>query len=129
VTAVRFLHLLAMGFFVGGQLMLAAVVVPAIRGHDAELRAAARRFGAGSAIALLVLAVTGALMASEHDRWGEGTLHAKLALIAVAIGLIGAHAMLPRRRALMAAVLVVSLVVTWLGVELAHGLRRTLNAP
>ena len=45
------LHLLAMAFFVGGQLMLAAVVVPVLRGFaDREpLRAAARRFGVGNA--------------------------------------------------------------------------------
>ena len=121
MTLLRFLHLVAMGFFVGGQLMLAAVVVPALRGRDAEIRAAARRFGIGSAVALLVLAATGAAMAAEHDRWSDGTLHAKLALVALAIGLIGAHAMAPRRRALMALVLAVSLVVAWLGVEIAHG--------
>lgn len=121
MTVVRVLHLLAMGFFVGGQIMLAAVVVPAVRGRDAELRAAARRFGIGSAVALVVLAATGVVMASEYDRWGDGTLHAKLVLVAVAIGLIAAHAMLPRRRALMGAVFAVSLVLVWLGVELAHG--------
>ena len=121
MTAVRLLHLVAMGFFVGGQIMLAAVVVPALRGRDAEIRAAARRFGIASVVALLVLAGTGIAMASEYDRWPDGTLHAKLALVAVAIGLIGAHALMPRRRALMGAVLVVSLVIAWLGVELAHG--------
>ena len=120
MTAVRFLHLVAMGFFVGGQIMLAAVVVPALRGREAEMRVAARRFGVASAVALVVLAVTGAVMASEDDRWSDGTLHLKLGLVALVIGLIGAHALAPRRRALMAAVLVASLVVAWLGGELAH---------
>lgn len=43
----RWLHILAMAFFVGGQLFLAAVVVPAERrAPDRErLRAIARRFG------------------------------------------------------------------------------------
>jgi hypothetical protein len=48
VTLLRYLHLLAMAFFVGGQLFLAAVVLPTLRG-DAErgaLRSIARRFGA-----------------------------------------------------------------------------------
>jgi putative copper export protein len=46
---VRVLHLLAMGFFVGGQLLLAAAVVPVERrAPDRErLRAIARRFGWG----------------------------------------------------------------------------------
>ena len=40
----RFLHLLGIAFFVGGQLMLAIVVTPALRGQDAALmRGAARR--------------------------------------------------------------------------------------
>src|SRR4051794_18350993 len=60
--AVLWLHLLAMAFFVGGQLVLAAVVVPVLRGAEdrAPLRAAARRFGAGTLVAIAVLVVTGA---------------------------------------------------------------------
>src|SRR3954464_14404720 len=56
MTVVRFLHVLAMVFFVGGQLMLALVVTPAVRrqGTEATMREAARRFGMGSAAALLV---------------------------------------------------------------------------
>ena len=121
MTAVRFLHLVAMGLFVGGQLMLAAVVVPALRGRDVELRAAARRFGVASGVALAVLVATGVGMASHYDRWSDGTLHAKLAVLAVVLGLVAAHAVAPRRRELSAALLAASLVVVWLGVELAHG--------
>src|SRR5690242_12108704 len=57
---VLYVHLLAMAFFVGGQLVLAAVLVPVERAApDPErMRAAARRFGVGSAIALVVLLAT-----------------------------------------------------------------------
>jgi hypothetical protein len=49
-NGVRWLHLLAIAFFVGGQLMLAAVVVPVMRGAEdrARLLAAAKRFGVGT---------------------------------------------------------------------------------
>jgi hypothetical protein len=49
VTLVRYLHLLAMAFFVGGQILLAAAVVPSFRADpDRErLRASACGFGWG----------------------------------------------------------------------------------
>jgi uncharacterized membrane protein len=70
-NGVLWLHLIAMAFFVGGQMMLAFVVVPVLRGVDggAPLRAAARRFGLGTLAAVLVLVVTGAAMASHLHRW------------------------------------------------------------
>jgi hypothetical protein len=119
---IRWLHLIAMAFFVGGQLMLAAVVVPVLRGGDrTALRAAARRFGAGSLIALGVLAITGAAMAGHYEDWSRGKLHVKLALVAVAIGLVVAHMRRPSWHFLEGAVFVLSLVIVWLGVALAHG--------
>jgi uncharacterized membrane protein len=126
----RWLHLVAMAFFVGGQLLLAAVVVPALRGGargplDAGkrvvMRRAARRFGYGSLIALGVLLATGIVMASDFNRWADGALHAKLALVIVAGALIFWHTRRPDRHTVAGAVLVVSLVIAWLGVELAHG--------
>lgn len=118
---VRLLHLLAMAFFVGGQLMLAAVVVPVLRGGDPEpLRAAARRFGAGSGVALLVLVVTGVLMAGEYGRWGESALHVKLGLLVLAFALIGAHARRPQWHALEGLVFLLSLAIVALGVTIAH---------
>ena len=59
-TLIRFLHVLAMAFFVGGQILLVAAVVPVLRGGDESvMRAVARRFGIGSAGALALLVATG----------------------------------------------------------------------
>lgn len=62
---VRLLHLLAMAFFVGWQMMLAAVIVPVgRRSTDREnLRLIARRFGYGTLVALGVPIATGTAMA------------------------------------------------------------------
>ena len=51
---VRALHLLAMAFFVGGQLLLAVALVPTERRTpDRErMRAIARRFGWGTLVAI-----------------------------------------------------------------------------
>ena len=117
----RWLHLIAMAFFVGGQLMLAAVVVPVLRGGDKEpIRAAARRFGAGSLVALVVLAATGSAMAGHYHDWSRSELHAKLALVVAIIVLIGVHAKRPSWHALEGAIFLASLAVVWLGVNLAH---------
>jgi uncharacterized membrane protein len=118
---IRFLHLLAIALFVGGQLMLALVVTPALRGQDpALMRGAARRFGIASAAALVVIVVTGAAMASHFDRWGDSTLHWKIGLLILVFLLTGLHTRVPYARALSYAVLALSLVIFWLGVTLAH---------
>jgi uncharacterized membrane protein len=119
---VRVLHLLAMAFFVGGQLLLAAAVVPVERRSPdpARMRAVARRFGWGTLIALAVLLPTGALMAGHFHQWGSGTLHLKLALVALVAGLIVWHMRRPALRALDGAIFIGSLTIVWLGVALAH---------
>ena len=118
--AILWLHLLAMAFFVGGQLFLAAVVVPVLRGGDREaLRAAARRFGAGSLVALAVLVATGSAMAGHYGLWDSGTLHAKLALVVAVIVLVGVHAKRPAWHALEGLIFVASLAIVWLGLDLA----------
>ncbi len=121
-TLIRYLHLLAVTFFVGGQLMLVIAVVPALRGkgNDAAMRGIVRRFGAGSAVALAVLVATGVAMASHLQRWQDDTLQRKLALIVLVVVLIGFHAITPRSRVLSLTVLVMSLLIVWLGVDLAH---------
>jgi uncharacterized membrane protein len=122
MTVVRYLHELAVIFFVGGQLLLAIAVTPAVRRHgtDAAMREAARRFGMGSAVALLVLIATGVAMASHFDDWARGVLHVKLALVALVFVLLGLHVVRPRTRGLSLAMIAVSLGIVWCGVDLAH---------
>ena len=118
---VRFLHLLGVALFVGGQLTLVLVVTPTMRGQDpALMRAAARRFGIVSVGALLVIIATGAAMASHFDRWSDATLHWKIGLLVLVFVLTGLHTRVPYARAISYAVLVISLVIFWLGVALAH---------
>jgi putative copper export protein len=122
-TLVRFLHLIAMAFFVGGQLVLVAAVVPAVRRHAGEevMRDAARRFGIGSAAALGVLVATGAALAERLGRWEDGVLQAKVGLLVLILVGTGMHVVAPNTRALSAAILVVSVATAYLGVRLAHG--------
>jgi uncharacterized membrane protein len=122
LTFIRYLHLLAMAFFVGGQLFLVAAVLPALRA-DADrdrLRTIARRFGWGTLAAIAVLVATGVAMASHFQQWGNTTLHVKLALVAVVAGLVLWHMRRPHQHALEGAIFVVSLAIVWLGVSLAH---------
>jgi uncharacterized membrane protein len=118
---ILYLHLVAMAFFLGGQLLLATAVVPVLRGEGnrEQLRAVARRFGWGSLVALGVLIGTGSAMASHLDLWGDGTLHAKLGLVAIALALVGAHLRYSRAHLLQAAVFLVTLAIVWEAVQLA----------
>jgi uncharacterized membrane protein len=122
-TVVRYLHVLALVFFVGGQLMLAVAVTPAIRrlGDDAAMTLIARRFGLGSGVALIVLIATGTAMAEHFAAWSAGVLQAKLGLVVLVFALLGLHVVAPRSRALSLSVLAASLGIVYLGVELAHG--------
>ncbi len=123
--AVLYLHLLAMAFFVGGQLVFGLAVVPVLRGDpDPErtrMRAVARRFGYGSLAALGVLLLTGWAMASHYGLWDSSTLQWKLALVALVIALTLVHLRRPKLHALQAAILLASLVIVWLGLDLASG--------
>ena len=120
-TLIRFLHIVALAFFVGGQLLL-VVVIPVVRRHggDVALRGVARRFGIGSAVAIVVLVATGAAMASHFGLWQDDVLRLKLALVVLIGVLIALHIAAPTSRALSIAVLLASLLVVWLGVELTH---------
>ncbi len=121
--AVLYLHLLAMAFFVGGQLVFGIAVVPILRDDpDRErMRAIARRFGYGSLAALGVLLLTGWAMASHFELWDSSTLQWKLALVGAVIGLTIVHLRHPKLHMLQAAILLASLAIVWLGLELVTG--------
>lgn len=116
----RYLHLVAMAMFVGGQLMLAAVVVSVMRG-DERMRLIARNFGMFTVVATAVAVVTGMSLASQLGRWSDPYLHAKLGLLVVVGGLIALHARRPGSRWLNIAMLATSLAIVGFGVALAHG--------
>jgi uncharacterized membrane protein len=122
LIALRWLHVLAMAFFVGGQMFLAAAVVPVERAApDRErLRAIARRFGYGTLVAIGVLLVTGSVMASHEDKWDDTTLQVKLALVALVAVLVSWHMSRPELHVLEGAIFVASLAIVWLGLALAH---------
>lgn len=122
MTVIRYLHELSFIFFVGGQLLLAVAVTPAIRRHGSEaaMKQAARIFGMGSALALLVLIITGSAMASHFDDWGRTALHVKLGLLVIVLVLLVLHIVRPRTRGISWAMLAVSLLIVWFGVQLAH---------
>ena len=117
------LHLVAMAFFVGGQLVLAAAIVPVLRGvGDGEpMRRVARRFGWGTLIALAVLLLTGSAMASHLDLWADSTLSTKMTLFLLVGVLVLVHMKKPKLHVLDAAIFLVSLAIVWLGVVLVPG--------
>ncbi len=119
----RWLHVVAMAFFVGGQLLLVVAVIPVERRAPdrARLRAVARRFGYGTLVAMAVLLATGAAMASHFELWSNGTLQLKLGLVALVAVLVVWHMRRPAMHVLEGAMFLLSLVIVWLGLALAHG--------
>jgi uncharacterized membrane protein len=119
--AILYLHLLAMAFFVGGQLVFGIAVVPILRSDPdpqrERMRGVARRFGYGSLVALGVLVATGWALASHHDLFDSSTLRWKLGLVALTL----LHLRRPKLHALQGAILLASLAIVWLGLELATG--------
>lgn len=118
---VLYAHLLAMAFFVGGLLVVGLALVPVERKNpDPErLRAVARRFGIGSVVALGVLLATGIAMAEHFSLWSLGTLQVKLTLVGILIVLTLVHLRYPKGHALQGLILLITLVVVWLGVDIA----------
>jgi uncharacterized membrane protein len=120
-NGVLWLHLVAMAFFVGGQLMLAAIVVPVLRGvaGGEPLRTAARRFGLGTVGAFVVLIGSGVALASHEHKWNDSTLQVKLGLVALVVILIAVHLRKPAWHVLDAAIFLTSLAIVWLGIVVA----------
>jgi putative copper export protein len=117
VTAI---HLLAMAFFIGGQIVLVASV-SILKGTD-QMIPFARRFALGSLIAVVIAILTGTELASHFDLWSSPALHAKLGLLVVVTGLIVWH-MQPsgkERHWLHPLIGVLSLTIFVLGVSLGH---------
>jgi hypothetical protein len=119
-TVVRFVHLLGIVFFLGGQLAVAAAVAPVLRGQEVEMRSVAKRFGIGSVVALVLIIASGAGLAAHFDRWGDGMLQLKLGLLVLVFVMLGMHVLTPYTRILSLAVLLTTLVIAWFGVNLAH---------
>ncbi|MGH2879265.1 MAG: hypothetical protein ACRDK4_06660 [Solirubrobacteraceae bacterium] len=119
----RWIHLLAMAFFVGGQMLLVAAVLPVERrSPDRErLRPIARRFGYGTLGAIAVLAATGSAMASHLHLWGDSTFQLKLGLVLVVVILVVWHIRRPTMHVLAAAMFLVSLAIVWIGLYLSNG--------
>jgi uncharacterized membrane protein len=92
---IRYLHVLGLALFIGGQIMLVLVIVPVLRGEPEELMlGVARRFGIAIAVALAVVVGTGIAMASKFSLWENETLQAKLAVFVLVLVLLGST--LPR---------------------------------
>jgi putative copper export protein len=119
--AILYLHLLAVTFFLGGQLVLGLVIVPVERRNpDSErMRTMARRFGVGSLVALGILLVTGIALAEHLGLWDSSTLQVKLGLVGAVVALALLHLRWPRAHALQGAILVLTAAVVWLGLDLA----------
>ena len=117
---VLFVHVIAMAFFVGGQMMLAATIVPVERSNPdpSRMKAIAQNFGWGSLVAIGVAIFTGMLLASHYNLWSDGALHIKLTLLVLTLVALFAHMKYPKVHALMGLTFLLTLGVVWFGLEL-----------
>jgi putative copper export protein len=112
-SLVRFVHVLAAMGWVGGQLLLSAVVLPVLRGRlEPEVRgplvrATATRFAVVANVALLPVLLASGIALAWHrgvtlgtfDEPGYGRLLGiKLVLVVVSIGLAAVHGVLATSR-------------------------------
>ena len=122
-TVLLFLHVVAMAFFLGGQIMLAFTVVPVMRAEPAQperIKQIAQRFGVGSLIALGVLLITGMMMASHFQLWDYGPFQVKMTLVIATIVAVLIHTLRGNSHVLMGITFLLSLATVYAGVNLTH---------
>ncbi|HMT05282.1 MAG: hypothetical protein KDB48_08040 [Solirubrobacterales bacterium] len=122
-TFLIFLHVVAMAFFLGGQIMLAFTVVPVMRAEPAQperIKQIAQRFGMGSLIALGVLLFTGMMLASHFQLWDYGPFQVKMGLVIATIVAVFVHMTRGNSHALMGITFVLTLATVYAGVNLTH---------
>ena len=121
---VFYLHLVAATVWIGGLIVVAALV-PAVRKVTTDreiIRAIARRFGVISWIALGTLVFTGAWMAA--DRLWDTVLITKVSLVLVSAVLAAWHTLAARnqspalRGAVQGVILILALVILGLAINL-----------
>jgi putative copper export protein len=121
---VFYLHLVAATVWIGGLIVVAALV-PAVRKVTTDreiIRAIARRFGVISWIALGTLVLTGAWMAA--DRLWDTVLITKVSLVLVSAVLAAWHTLAARnqspalRGAVQGVILILALVILGLAINL-----------
>ena len=127
-NSILWVHLVAMAFFVGGQLMLAVAVVPVLKGKDdgEPMRAVARKFGYGTLVAITVLIASGVALGVHQNVFSNKDLahefNAKMGLVALVGVLILVHMRKPKLHVLDALIFIGSLAIVWLGVSIASQL-------
>ncbi|HMX70327.1 MAG TPA: hypothetical protein PKA56_01075 [Solirubrobacterales bacterium] len=122
-TVLLFLHVVAMAFFLGGQIMLAFTVVPVMRAEPAQperIKQIAQRFGVGSLIALGVLLITGMMMASHFQLWDYGPFQVKMTLVIATIVAVLIHTLRGNSHVLMGITFLLTLATVYAGVNLTH---------
>lgn len=121
-TFLVFLHVVAMAFFLGGQIMLAFNVVPALRSSASPelIKGVAQRFGIGSLIALGVLVFTGLLLGSHFEMWDRGTFQLKMLFVVLTVTSVFVHMARPSSHYLMGVTFLLTLITVYLGIDLTH---------
>jgi len=119
-TIMLFLHVVAMAYFLGGQIMLAANVVPVlIKGEDqSRIGAVARGFGMGSLIALGVLILTGMPLASHFELWDNSQFQVKMGLVIATFISVFVHMAKGNSRFLMVLTFALTLATVYAGIHL-----------
>ncbi|MBN8870309.1 MAG: hypothetical protein J0H66_10555 [Solirubrobacterales bacterium] len=115
-----FLHVIAMAYFLGGQIMLAANVVPVLvkGGDQSQIGSVARGFGMGSLVALGVLVLTGMGMASHFELWDESQFQVKMALVLATFISVFVHMARGNSRFLMVLTFALTLATVYAGIHL-----------